>query len=172
MPSGSGKIMTRLIAGVLLVIALTPGLSPAQAPEASRDIVATVEKMRGYTQALGVTCAYCHVERPDGRLDYRANDNPRKQSARDMIAMTNDVNAMIAMSRPSPVPARVDCMTCHHGVAIPRQLTEVIKETVEQRGGAAAADQYRALHKQYYGGQSYDFSEAPLLSFIQSIIDA
>ena len=83
--------MTRLIAGALLVIVLTPTGSPAQAPEASRDIVATVEKMRVFTQALGVTCAYCHVERPDGRLDYRANDNPRKQFARDMIAKPKPV---------------------------------------------------------------------------------
>src|SRR4051794_39653907 len=103
MRSEATRVMTRSIAGVLLAVALAPGLASAQAPEASRDIVATVEKMRGYTQALGVTCAYCHVERPDGRLDYRADDNPRKQFARDMIAMTNDVNAMIGLSRPSAV---------------------------------------------------------------------
>jgi hypothetical protein len=163
--------MIRLIAGALLALVLTPTGSPAQAPEASRDIVATVEKMRVFTQALGVTCAYCHVERPDGRLDYRANDNPRKQFARDMIAMTNDVNGMIGLSRPSAATTKVDCMTCHHGVANPRQLNDVIRDTLEQHGGVAAADQYRALHKQYYGGQSYDFSEAPLLSLIQSIVD-
>jgi tetratricopeptide (TPR) repeat protein len=163
--------MIRLIAGALLALVLTPTGSPAQAPEASRDIVATVEKMRVFTQALGVTCAYCHVERPDGRLDYRANDNPRKQFARDMIAMTNDVNTMVRLSRPAATTMKVDCLTCHRGVAIPRQLTEIVRQTVEQQGGAAAAEQYRTLRKQYYGRQSYDFSEEPLLSVIQGFID-
>ena len=157
--------------GALLVIALAPTVSAAQAPEASRDIVAIVEGMRVFTQALGVTCAYCHIERPDGRLDYRANDNPLKQVTRDMVAMTNDVNAMVRLSRPSAATTKVDCMTCHRGVAIPRQLTDIVRQTVEQHGGAAAADQYRALRKQYYGRQSYDFTEEPLLSVIQGFID-
>jgi hypothetical protein len=155
----------------LFVVAFVPMPVAAQAPEASRDIVAIVEGMRVYTQALGVTCAYCHVERPDARVDYRANDNPLKQVTRDMVAMTNDVNAMIRLSRASAATTRVDCMTCHRGVAIPRQLTDIIRQAVEQHGGAAAADKYRALRKQYYGRQSYDFTEEPLLSLIQTFID-
>lgn len=163
--------MTRFVVGVLVAIAMVRPAS-AQAPEGSRDIVAIVEGMRVFTQALGVNCAYCHVERPGGRVDYRAEDNAKKQVARDMIAMTADVNGMIRLSRPSAATTKVDCMTCHHGVAIPRQLTDIVKQTVDQRGGEAAAEQYRELRKQYYGRQAYDFSEEPLLSVIQGIIDA
>ncbi len=162
--------MKRSIPVMLLLVAVVRPAA-AQAPEGTRDIVAIVEGMRVFAQALGVDCAYCHVERPGRRVDYRSNDNPRKQTTRDMIAMTSDVNAMIKLSRPSSATTKVDCMTCHRGVAIPRQLTDIVRQTVEQEGGAAAADQYRALRKRYYGRQSYDFTEEPLFAVIQGFID-
>ena len=46
--------MRRLMIGVVLGIAIAPPVRAAQAPEPSRDIVAIVEGMRVFTQALGV----------------------------------------------------------------------------------------------------------------------
>jgi cytochrome c-type biogenesis protein CcmH/NrfG len=71
-----------------------------------------------------------------------------------------------------PASARVECVTCHRGVAIPRQITDIVWKAVVQEGGAAAAAQYRALRTQYYGSQSYDFREEPLLLLVQSFIEA
>lgn len=127
--------------------------------------------MRLISEGLGVGCAYCHVERPEGGMDYRSDAKPVKQTAREMIAMTDDINTMIGVTRPSPATVRVDCVTCHRGVAIPRQLSDIVKQAIDQQGGEAAADKYRALRKQYFGRQSYDFSEEPLLRIIQGLID-
>jgi tetratricopeptide (TPR) repeat protein len=66
----------------------------------------------------------------------------------------------------------VECVTCHRGVAIPKQLSEIILRTVIERGGSAAADQYRELRRRYYGRQSYDFSEDELFRAVQRLLDS
>ena len=59
------------------------------------------------------------------------------------------------------------CATCHRGVAIPKLLTDIMTETIAANGMTAAAAKYRELRKQYYGGQSYDFSDASLAGLAQ-----
>ena len=70
---------------------------PAAVPTTTPNIVAVVDQMRVFTQALGVECLFCHVDGPNGRLNYRSDDNPRKQVARSMIAMTADINRMVGL---------------------------------------------------------------------------
>lgn len=161
------------VAGVaVLTLALSAAArATAQEPERTPNIVSVVENMRVYTQALGVECIFCHVDGANGRLNYRSNDNPRKQVAKNMIAMTADINGMIGLGRSEHSTTRVTCLTCHRGVPNPRPLNEIIRDKVQQGGGKAAADYYRSLRAKFFGGSAYDFREELLLSTVQTFVD-
>jgi len=120
--------------------------------------------MQAIAQALGVSCDYCHsAARGSGAPE------PKKDIARQMIAMTRDLNARVREVTGNPA-AKVECITCHHGVAIPRQLADILTETLRTRGAEAAAAQYRDLRARYYGRQAYDFSEGALTSLADRIV--
>ena len=119
------------------------------------------------SQALGVQCDYCHsAPRGSGAPE------PKKDVARAMMAMTNELNAKVqaATGKPAAEVARVECVTCHRGVAIPQPLSAVILRTVVEKGGAAAVEQYRDLRTRYYSRATYDFSEDALLQMIQRVV--
>src|SRR5205823_1698142 len=63
--------------------------------------------------------------------------------------------------------ARVGCITCHRGVAIPRQLPDLLDGTTVEKGTPAAIAQYKELRKQYFGAQAYDFGEGSLVTYAQ-----
>ncbi|HLH44701.1 MAG TPA: photosynthetic reaction center cytochrome c subunit family protein [Bryobacteraceae bacterium] len=112
--------------------------------------------MQAIAQALGVSCDYCHTAgRGSGAPE------PKKDVARQMIAMTRDINARVQQATGN-ASARVDCVTCHRGVPIPRQLPDILADTLRLKGVDAAIAQYRDLRRRYYGRQAYDFSEETL----------
>lgn len=79
--------------------------------------------MKQYERALGVTCGYCHVEHRDsGIIDYASDENPRKHTARLMIAMLGEINdkhlAQLGGDRRYAQP--VTCGSCHQGRATPQ----------------------------------------------------
>jgi tetratricopeptide (TPR) repeat protein len=134
------------------------GTCAAQAPPA--DLGATMQTIAA---ALGVTCGYCHTaERGSGQPE------PKKDIARAMMAMTRDINVKIQAAAGKDATV-VQCVTCHRGVAIPRQLSEIISQTMKEKGTEAAIAQYRELRKQYYGRQAYDFGEGTLVGIAQQI---
>jgi tetratricopeptide (TPR) repeat protein len=123
--------------------------------------------MEEISRALGVHCDYCHsAPRGSGQPE------PKKDIARAMMAMTRDLNAKVqeATGKPANETTRVECVTCHRGVAIPQPLSALILRTVVEKGGAAAVDQYRDLRKQYYSRATYDFSEEALLEIVQRVV--
>ena len=62
--------------------------------------------MRAYTVALGAqNCNYCHVQG-----DFAKDDNPKKEVARGMIKMVNQINANFPDGK-----VHVTCYTCHAG---------------------------------------------------------
>lgn len=167
-----GSRIPAAVAAALTVLAITA--VSAQEPYRTPNIVSVVETMRVYTLALGVDCLFCHVAGPagsNGRPDYRANDNPRKQVARNMIAMTADINKMVGLGRSEHSTTPVTCQTCHRGVPNPRPLDAIIRDTVEREGGSAAADEYRTLRARFFGASAYDFREELLLTTVQSFAD-
>ncbi|HEY1755395.1 MAG TPA: photosynthetic reaction center cytochrome c subunit family protein [Bryobacteraceae bacterium] len=120
--------------------------------------------MQAIAQALGVSCDYCHLaERGSGQPE------PKKDIARAMIAMTRDINAKIQAAAPGSNIQQVECVTCHRGVPVPRQLSDILSQTLKTQGAAAAIDQYRELRKQFYGRQAYDFGENTLIGVAQKI---
>jgi tetratricopeptide (TPR) repeat protein len=134
----------------------------AQTPAAANP----VPNMQAIAQGLGVNCQYCHVAaRGSGAPE------PKKDIARQMIAMTGDLNAKILeiTGKPASEATRIQCVTCHRGVPIPKQLNEVILQTLNESGAAAAVAQYRDLRNQFYGRQSYDFGEETLLTVAQQV---
>lgn len=79
--------------------------------------------MKQYGRELGVSCSYCHVEdRESGIVDYASDENPRKHTARVMIAMLEDINdkhlSQLAGDRRYSEP--VSCGHCHRGRANPQ----------------------------------------------------
>lgn len=66
--------------------------------------------MGAFRVALGVQCNYCHVQG-----DFAADDNPKKEIARKMIVMAQDVNGRFPDGK-----EHVTCYTCHRGEATPK----------------------------------------------------
>jgi Photosynthetic reaction centre cytochrome C subunit len=145
-----------------------------------------LQTMQGFTQALGVQCGYCHASAPapeggrgggQGRgrgpaapqFNYASDDKPPKKTAREMMGIVRDLNARVpaAVGKPADAAVRVQCVTCHHGVAIPKQLPDILTETATDKGNAAAVAQYKDLRKRYFGAQAYDFSEMTLVNLSQ-----
>jgi tetratricopeptide (TPR) repeat protein len=123
--------------------------------------------MQEVAQALGVRCEYCHsAPRGSGQAE------PKKDIALAMMAMTRELNAKVqeATGKPANETTRVECVTCHRGVAIPQPLSTIILRTVAQKGGAAAVEQYLDLRKQFYSRATYDFSEDALLEMVQRVV--
>jgi tetratricopeptide (TPR) repeat protein len=98
-------------------------------------------------------------------MDYAADDKRQKLTARLMLTMTSGINARLAASLKKPVAeiTRVQCATCHRGVTIPAQLSDLLRQTMLGKGEGAAGVQYRELRQQYLNTGAYDFREGTLL---------
>ena len=149
-----------------LGVVLTAGAvasAGAQQPDRLRD-------MQTIVAALGVTCEYCHARR-GGPPPVTSSGKPRQDVAREMIAMTEALNATVraAAGKAANEAVQVQCVTCHRGVPIPRPLTDALWPTLVREGAAAAASQYRELRGQFHGTGSYDFSEGTLIFLAQRI---
>jgi tetratricopeptide (TPR) repeat protein len=128
-----------------------------------------VGAMQQFTQALGVRCEYCHVDDPATKVDMASDEKQTKKTARAMMLMSRDINMKIpeATGKSADAATRVGCVTCHRGVAIPKQLADILAETASAKGTPAAIAEYKDLRGRYYGGMAYDFSENGLLNLVQ-----
>jgi hypothetical protein len=73
--------------------------------------------MRSYTQALGAMCTHCHAAAAGGGMpDFASDENPKKNTARMMIAMVRDINAKFPDAASKTY---VTCYTCHNGKTTP-----------------------------------------------------
>ncbi len=154
--------MKRMFAAVLVLgaLAIGPVLAAAQAPAPGRgaggqgganpaaqaaptnlqvmpkdtsraDVVAA---MRGFTGALGVQCAFCHVmEGRGGRNDMASDEKKEKGTARVMMRMTASINQQLAPLGNNV--EKVECGTCHRGAAEPPEFVP----PPPPAGGAGAA---------------------------------
>lgn len=153
----------------LLLLALAATVASAQQ--------SGVPDMAAIAQGLGVECQYCHAgprsaPSADNQPGAEARPPSKVEIARAMIAMTRELNSKIqaATGKPAASSTQVTCMTCHRGVAIPGQLSDIIAKTAFEKGPDSAIQQYRELRERYYGGASYDFREDSLLDAGQKLI--
>ena len=130
-----------------------------------RDMVGL---MRGFTNALGVRCQYCHVGeegKPLEEFDFASDDKRTKQVARTMLKMVTNANQEYLAKIPErPTPnLEVRCAMCHRGVARPVPLGDIIAQAVASPEGVDSATRaYRGLKERYYGRAAYDFGEGTL----------
>jgi hypothetical protein len=67
--------------------------------------------MKELAKSLGVQCDHCHD------TDDMSKDTPKKERAREMMTMVNDINTAHFKGEKKP---RVSCMTCHNGSIKPK----------------------------------------------------
>ena len=117
-------LRSRLFAGLLATLSVPcavaqAGAGPVNLKVLPKDISLQDLSMRmaALQRDLGVACAFCHDEDPDTKkINYASDDNPRKETARAMMRMTNDINdkylGMLGDRQDAP-PIR--CGNCHLG---------------------------------------------------------
>jgi len=157
--------------------AATTGGQPAQPPMTNLQIIPkdtprpqVVQAMQAIAASLGVQCNYCHVqEGRGGRNDFATDEKPTKKAARGMMLLTREINTKLpaAVTKSPEAATRVGCATCHRGVPIPKQITDIVSEAAANGGPTAGLAKFRELREKFYGGQSYDFSETSLLQVAQ-----
>jgi tetratricopeptide (TPR) repeat protein len=103
-----------------------------------------------------------------------ADDKPAKKAARGMMLLAREINARMpeAIGKAPEATTRVGCATCHRGVPIPKQITDVVTDAAAAGGAPAGLAKFRELREKFYGGQSYDFSENGLIATAQRAIAA
>ena len=129
-----------------------------------------IAQMQNITFALGVQCNYCHVqEGRGGRNDFASDEKPPKKAARGMMLLAREINAKMpeAVGKAADSTTRVGCATCHHGLPIPKQITDIVTEAAASGGASAGLAKYKELRDKFYGGGAYDFSENSLLMVAQ-----
>ena len=134
-----------------------------------------LQQMQAIAASLGVQCNYCHVmEGRGGRTDMAADDKATKKAARGMMLLAREINSKLpeSIGKAPEATTRVGCATCHRGVPIPKQITDVVTDAASAGGAAAGLAKYRELREKFYGGQRYDFSENGLLATAQRAIAA
>jgi tetratricopeptide (TPR) repeat protein len=99
------------------------------------------------------------------QMDFASDDKRQKQTARLMLTLVNDINARLATTirKPASEIVRVQCATCHRGIANPAQLADLLRQTMLGKGESAAVAQYRDLRQGYLSSGAYDFGEPVLL---------
>ena len=79
-----------------------------------------IQQMMGaFRTALGVQCVYCHVQG-----DFSSDDNPRKNIARNMLRISDDINTTFPDGK-----RHVTCYTCHRAEAKPKTEPPAAGET-------------------------------------------
>jgi hypothetical protein len=85
-----------------------------------QQVMAIMHRFEG---DLGVGCSYCHAKDPEtGRLNFASDANPKKQTARVMMKMTQAIDTEYLTQLSDPKPDQVTCGTCHRGLAIPAEF--------------------------------------------------
>jgi tetratricopeptide (TPR) repeat protein len=132
-----------------------------------------IQTMNAFNDSLGVECNYCHVPG-----NFASDDKREKRVARQMILLRDSINVMMGAIVGKPAgagptaedglpgaPVRVLCRSCHRGLPVPLQLTDVVTDAATSGGGATAGlAKYNELRSKYYGGQEYDFRENSLVT--------
>ena len=181
------RLDSSLAAAALAAVVVLPGIASAQgggqqqpyenlkffSKDTPRDSLLAI--MRGFTYALGVECAYCHVEepQPNGRARMRPGleDKVEKQKARFMLGMTDTLNRVTLAKLPSRHEnVGITCVTCHRGSPIPGTIETVLTDALDKFGTDTAIARYRKLRENMAAGR-FDFSEGPVTAVARSHAD-
>lgn len=130
--------------------------------------------MRGFSFSLNVRCEFCHARKGGNKLeqmDFASDEKDTKKTARAMLRMVDAINQEYIAKLGKTAPVRVECVTCHHRLSIPKTMNALLAETMEKKDLQAALDLYRDLRKGDLGGGQYDFGETPLNILTESLMN-
>ena len=141
---------------------------------ADTNVDSLLETMAGFTRALGVRCTYCHAGRdgqPLDSIDFASDMRPAKEKARAMLRMVAAINGehLTRLANRRTPPVSVGCFTCHHGIAVPRTLQQVLLAAYSARGIDSVTAAYAVLRARYFGGAAYDFGEVALVDVANAV---
>jgi photosynthetic reaction center cytochrome c subunit len=96
-------------------------------PDTRPDVL--IQAMKNFTRALGVRCQFCHLGKegqPLNEFDFVSDQNPKKNSARNMMRMAAEINARLTKDMPDAATKgfQVTCYTCHRGAEHPLHSPE------------------------------------------------
>ncbi|HZI29960.1 MAG TPA: c-type cytochrome [Gemmatimonadaceae bacterium] len=172
--------MSKVIS-IMMLVASTAGaqyppktLTNLKALPAGISVDSLLEVMAGFTRALGVRCTYCHAGRdaqPLDSIDFASDARLAKEKARVMLRMVQAINGehLTRLATRRTPAASVGCFTCHHGVAVPQTLQQVVLGAYAAGGIDSATASYRTLRTRYYGRAAYDFGEVALVDVANSV---
>lgn len=138
---------------------------------------ALVQRMREFSFALSVRCQFCHAG-GDGisfeGVDFASDEKPAKRKARAMLKMTDQINTTLLAQVPSRAEPRVTvgCVTCHHGLRLPKSLQTTLFEVVNERGADAAVARYRELRASDTLSGRYSFDEWEINELARRLFEA
>ena len=170
--------------GLSLTFSLAGSAARAQVPEKPANLQyfpkdipmqKLMGTMRGFSFSLGVRCQHCHVDRganPDSldKVDFASDEKESKRTARAMLRMVDAINQEYIAKMGRTAPVKVECVTCHHRLTIPKTMNALLAETIEETGIAAALSRYRELRAKSLGEGQYDFGETPLNILTESLL--
>jgi tetratricopeptide (TPR) repeat protein len=171
-----------LAAAIVMLLCLTALPAGAQVPDKFTNLQyfpKTISRqdllgnMRGFSFSLGVRCQFCHAGKDGNKLDqvdFASDEKDTKKTARAMLRMVDAINQeyIAKMGRTSPV--RVECVTCHHQLSIPKTMNALLAETIDKKDIQAAIVLYRDLRKAGLGSGQYDFGETSLNILTESLL--
>ena len=175
-----GKTLARMI--TLSAFLLSATIASAGTFDDAKNLQALPEEtsanelramMRAISMGTGNRCSACHVGEVEADLstyDFSLDDKEKKQNARKMIEMTQEINAALASAFPDAEEplVSVTCATCHRGQSKPEMIEDVLTRSLKSDGLDASIAKYRELRGRYYGGYTFDFSERMLMRMVET----
>jgi hypothetical protein len=128
------KQLVVMAAILFTLLAVGPATSQPSFPPASFENLQVLPKtstagdvigtMKSFASGLGVRCQFCHIGEeglPLEQFDFVSDERARKNTARAMMRLVQDINRQIdtAMPPAAGAGARVTCFTCHRGSQSP-----------------------------------------------------
>ena len=172
----------RLAARTVILLSLAALEAEAQMPDKFTNLQyfpKTISRqelmgnMRGFSFSLGVRCQFCHAGKDGNKLDqmdFASDEKDTKKTARAMLRMVDAINQEYIAKMGRIAPIRVECVTCHHQLSIPKTMNALLAETIEKKDIQAAIVVYRDLRKNDLGSGKYDFGETSLNILTESLL--
>ena len=171
-----------LAAKTVMLVSLAALVAEAQMPDKFTNLQyfpktisrqELVGNMREFSFSLGVRCQFCHAGKEGNKLDqmdFASDEKDTKKTARAMLHMVDAINQEYIAKMGRTAPIRVECVTCHHQLSIPKTMNALLAETIDKENVQAAIAVYRDLRKNDLGSGKYDFGETSLNILTESLL--
>lgn len=127
---GRVSLALSLLCGILVAQQAPTGPTHLKVLPKNTSLPDVYKRMADMQRDLGVSCNFCHDEDPDTKqINYASDENPRKETARLMLRMTNDINEKYLSTLGARSETPVTCGTCHLGQMHPPIYNGAAKES-------------------------------------------